>query len=281
VVKLVYCLDCKKLLNQNAYFKKNKRCRSCSQKYRLRNIEKHPMYGKKHTLKTRKKIGLFHKGKKLSLKHREKLSLSKLGKKNPNYGKRYSLEYRKKLSLAKKGKNHPGYGKKRSLKTRKKMSISQKERLKNPKNNPAYKDGRTLRKYYCVCCGKKLKSYTAKRCTFCYLLNKNRRQRLFDTDIELIVKKELLKRKIKFKHPYRIKNHPADFYITKYNLIIECDGAYWHNKPGAKEKDNQQSSMMRNAGYYVKRLKGENILKKRINYNELLEKYKLLNGEYD
>jgi len=35
------------------------------------------------------------------------------------------------------------------------------------KNAPNYKDGRTLKKYYCTNCGKELSYYTAKRCQSC------------------------------------------------------------------------------------------------------------------
>jgi very-short-patch-repair endonuclease/DNA-directed RNA polymerase subunit RPC12/RpoP len=162
-------------------------------------------------------------------------------------------------------------------------SCSAKKRLINPKNNPAYKHGKTLVKSYCINCGKLLHKqaflYGNKKCLYCSLLDKNMRQKVFDTNIELQFKNELLKRNIEFKHPYRIKNHPADFYIPKYNLVIECDGEYWHNKPSAKEKDTKHNIMMRNNGYYVKRLKGSNILNKKINYDKIFAKYKQLNKE--
>lgn len=43
------------------------------------------------------------------------------------------------------------------------------------KDNPNYKDGRTLKKYYCMDCSKELSNYTAKRCIFCS--NKERSNR--------------------------------------------------------------------------------------------------------
>lgn len=167
-------------------------------------------------------------------------------------------------------------GKKHSLKTKRKISLIKKILFKNPKNHPAYKNGRYLKDYYCIDCGKKLKSHTAKKCLHCSLLDKNIKQKVFDTNIELKFKDELIKRNIQFKHPYRIKNHPADFYIPIYNLIVECDGYYWHNKKGAKEKDARHNAMMRNSKYFVKRLKGENILKEKIDYDKMFNKYKLL-----
>lgn len=57
-----------------------------------------------------------------------------------------------------------------------KLSFLAKERLKNAKNNPNYKDGRTLKEYFCSC-GKKLGSYKSKQCRSCatkkQLKNKN------------------------------------------------------------------------------------------------------------
>jgi very-short-patch-repair endonuclease len=220
------------------------------------------------------------KGKKHSLKSKKRMSkIAKIRLKNPinnpMYGKMHSLKSRKKISLNHanvKGENHPLYGKHHSLKARIKMSLSRKGKNKG-KNNPNYKDGETLKKYYCINCGIQI-SNGCKRCQFCSLKN----QQQFDTDIELKVKEELIKRKIKFIHPHRIKNHPADFYLPKHGLILEIDGDYWHNLPGAKEKDKKQSAMMRNKGYYVKRLKGDAILKNRVNYDKILGKYNILNN---
>ena len=53
--------------------------------------------------------------------------------------------YKQKMFLVHKGS-------KRSDKCKKKMSIKAKERLKNPKNNSNYKDGRTLVNYLCKNC---------------------------------------------------------------------------------------------------------------------------------
>lgn len=210
--KKCFCIDCGVLLGKQAYTHKTKRCRSCSTKKQLSISKNHPMYGKNH-----------------------------------------------------------------SLKTRKIMSKIKKELLKNPKNNPAYKDGRSIKNYYCSDCGIKLKCYKSKRCFRCAaiyrLLNNKSKIKFQDTDIELKVKEELQKRKIKFIHPYKIPKYPhmADYYIPKYNLIIECDGLYWHQLPKHIKKDKINNYTMRNKGYRVKRLKGKNILKNKVNYNKLLK----------
>jgi hypothetical protein len=47
------------------------------------------------------------------------------------------------------------------------MSCSRKERFKNPKNHPNYKNGNSLKQHYCKKCSKEI-SYQAKLCQSCY-----------------------------------------------------------------------------------------------------------------
>lgn len=48
--------------------------------------------------------------------------------------------------------------------------------------------------------------------------------------------------------------YPCDFYIRKYNLIIEVDGIYWHNFPHGTEKDQRRNIQLVNAGYNLLRI---------------------------
>lgn len=54
-----------------------------------------------------------------------------------------------------------------------------------------------------------------------------------DTKIEIIVKDALEKMNIEFIKNYRCNNgkYIFDFYLTKYNFVIECQGDYWHGNP--------------------------------------------------
>jgi very-short-patch-repair endonuclease len=45
-----------------------------------------------------------------------------------------------------------------------------------------------------------------------------------------------------------------DFYIPAFNLLIECDGDYWHSKPGVKKRDTRKDAHARKMGYRVERL---------------------------
>jgi very-short-patch-repair endonuclease len=107
------------------------------------------------------------------------------------------------------------------------------------------------------------------------MLSNKSKIKFMDTDIELKFKEELIKRNIKFIHPYKIPKYPhlADFYIPNCNLIIECDGSYWHQLPKHIKKDKINNYTMRNKGYFVKRLKGDAILEERINYDKMFNRY--------
>lgn len=54
----------------------------------------------------------------------------------------------------------------------------------------------------------------------------------FDTKIERIMAKELVKRKFCFVKQFRVQDkYVCDFAIPCFKIIIECDGDYWHANP--------------------------------------------------
>ena len=65
-----------------------------------------------------------------------------------------------------------------------------------------------------------------------------------DTGIELAIEAELTKRGLTF-----IKQHPlfgisiVDFFLPEYNLVIQCDGCYWHNCPSHYPQHNKNQSL--------------------------------------
>lgn len=71
--------------------------------------ENHPMFGKKHTVETKRKM-----------------RVAKKGKPSHMLGKKHSEKTKRKISKSKKGENHHMYGKKHSEKSKKKMSVSMK-----------------------------------------------------------------------------------------------------------------------------------------------------------
>ena len=90
-----------------------------------------------------------------------------------------------------------------------------------------------------------------------------------NTSIELKIQGFLKELDIEFQPQYRIKNikhrYFSDIYIPKMNLVIECDGDYWHDYPNGKELYHIRSREMIDCGYIVIRLWERDIKKMDIN----------------
>jgi len=68
---------------------------------------------------------------------------------------------------------------------------------------------------------------------------KNNEFPFFDTSIEISMAKALLKEKIHFIKQFNIDNKfSCDFALPQYNIIIECDGDYWHANPKIYDRKN-------------------------------------------
>jgi very-short-patch-repair endonuclease len=75
-----------------------------------------------------------------------------------------------------------------------------------------------------------------------------------NTGIELKVETELHRRNIKYQKQVPLCNIAiVDFYLPEYRIIIQCDGDYWHTRPGAKERDNKQDNVLVFNGFNVYR----------------------------
>jgi len=81
-----HCTDCGVLLSESSYHNKTKRCRLCSKKYFFKkHTDFAPMLGKKHSLKTKRKISSSGKKRFENIKERERMSLALKGKNNPRW----------------------------------------------------------------------------------------------------------------------------------------------------------------------------------------------------
>lgn len=81
-----------------------------------------------------------------------------------------------------------------------------------------------------------------------------------NTDIEKKIAKELTERGIIYKQNEPIQNIAnVDFFIPKGNIIIECDGDFWHKLPGIPEKDATKTHKLTELGYQVFRFWGSEI----------------------
>lgn len=91
------------------------------------------------------------------------------------------------------------------------------------------------------------------------------------TSIEVIVASLLTSLEIEYEEQERIGRYLVDFYVPTKNLVIECDGTYWHGerKAGAKEKDARKDAFLLSRGYSVFRIPETDI--KNGNFSSLIE----------
>lgn len=83
-----------------------------------------------------------------------------------------------------------------------------------------------------------------------------------NTDIEILMEEILIKTGLNYQSQYVIpKIGIADFYIPEQNLLIFCDGEYWHNFPYGKFRDRRQMEQLKKLEYQVLRLWGKEIKK--------------------
>lgn len=74
------------------------------------------------------------------------------------------------------------------------------------------------------------------------------------TKLEIIVAAVLGDLEIEYEREKRIGRYSIDFYVPGKNLVIECDGEYWHSKPKAQEKDARRDAYLVSHGYTIIRL---------------------------
>lgn len=75
------------------------------------------------------------------------------------------------------------------------------------------------------------------------------------TSIEKIVYEELKNRGFLFEEQKLINGRfLVDAYIPSLNLIIECDGNYWHSFPKTVKKDKAENAYLTKCGFNLLRL---------------------------
>lgn len=81
-----------------------------------------------------------------------------------------------------------------------------------------------------------------------------------DTSIEIAIEKELKERNILYQKQVSLCGVTiADFFIPEFNIVIFCDGEYWHNLPKAKARNKKQNQVLRRNGCKVFRFSEEDI----------------------
>lgn len=86
-----------------------------------------------------------------------------------------------------------------------------------------------------------------------------KKMKISNTNIEILMQNELKKNKINFKTQVEILSYYPDILLTDYNLIIECDGEYWHRNSKAQERDRKRDERIKNKGYTILRFWGNDI----------------------
>ncbi|TSC63656.1 MAG: hypothetical protein G01um101493_380, partial [Microgenomates group bacterium Gr01-1014_93] len=81
-----------------------------------------------------------------------------------------------------------------------------------------------------------------------------------ESSLELIVRQKLEMLKEPFQQEMKIGKFRIDFYLPKRNLVIECDGEYWHMDPKIKSRDLRKDRLLEKLGYKILRLKGQEIV---------------------
>ena len=171
-----------------------------------------------------------------------------------------------------------------------------KERMKG-ENHPNWNGGNIEK--YCIDCGAKISCQSVKRCNSCSSKTKwkdskfkeknkgntgckhtketkgkmrlsniaNWQRGIYDgllrppTQPEKKIMCILKELNINYIFQYRPKKYSKiyDFYIPNINLLIEFDGIYWHNLPGAKEKDIEKTEYANTKGYNLLRFNEDNL----------------------
>ncbi|MEO8678145.1 MAG: DUF559 domain-containing protein [Vicinamibacterales bacterium] len=74
------------------------------------------------------------------------------------------------------------------------------------------------------------------------------------SSLEVTVARLLDALQIEYTAQYPIGKFIVDFYIPSRQIVLECDGEYWHSLPSAIEKDRRRDAWMIRNGYTVCRL---------------------------
>lgn len=91
-----------------------------------------------------------------------------------------------------------------------------------------------------------------------------------ESSLELIVRQQLEKLKEPFQQELKIGKFRADFYLPKRNIVIECDGEYWHMDQKARLRDQRKDKLIGKLGYNILRLNGQDIIHRDFNLETLL-----------
>jgi len=175
--------------------------------------------GKQTSLDARRKQSIAHIGKPLSEAHRKAIGLNSLGNKY-RLGTHHTPEWKKQISQMNTGKNIPEEIRKKISHTCKIVYNS--ENIKRQRKEARAKQIFPVK----------------------------------DTSIETKIQNFLQQLEIEyFAHKYMNIEHAyqCDILIPSMNMVIECDGNYWHSYPAGKDIDHIRTKELIEKGFKVLR----------------------------
>lgn len=92
-----------------------------------------------------------------------------------------------------------------------------------------------------------------------------------ESSLELLVRQQLERLNEPFQQEMRVGKFRMDFFLPKRNLVIECDGEYWHMQKNAKLRDKRKDKFLKSLGYNILRLSGQDIIKSNYAIEPLLK----------
>lgn len=75
-----------------------------------------------------------------------------------------------------------------------------------------------------------------------------------ESSIEKKMRYALQRAHISFLQEVPIGKYRADFLLPQHNIVLECDGEYWHKIPTTRERDRRKNNFLKENGYSVVRL---------------------------
>lgn len=82
-----------------------------------------------------------------------------------------------------------------------------------------------------------------------------------ETSIEQMIRKELERRGEPFEQQVKFKRYHVDFVLLNRNVVIECDGSYWHRLFKVVVRDRRKDDYLASLGYQVFRFTEREIRK--------------------
>ena len=114
-------------------------------------------------------------------------------------------------------------------------------------------------KRVCKTCGKiffvrpsKLKNsrgkFCSRRCNSIYVM---KHMKMENTSIELAMEAEFIKQHIPYMKQAPVEGIALVDFLLPDNIVVQCDGDYWHSPQEVKDKDNNQDFLLGFKGYKI------------------------------